>query len=166
MAVVSTTTVYRGLKAFSNARDHPRSLILGLGEVLPVERVQPGRAFRLAAAKWVCTMIEPIPPRFCQSDAASGDLRWVPDHDERVNPYGDPLSHDRAFFFACASRPLRRLSLLKKRRSSLRSDKVKKRQRTEGNLLTSSPTDNSHASERQPRYRVVLRGLRRRGTRR
>ena len=30
MAVVETTTVYRGLKAFSNARNHPRSLILGL----------------------------------------------------------------------------------------------------------------------------------------
>ena len=30
MAVVSTTTVYRGLKAFSNTRNHPRSLILGL----------------------------------------------------------------------------------------------------------------------------------------
>jgi len=30
MAVVPTTTVYRGLKAFSNARDHLRSLILGL----------------------------------------------------------------------------------------------------------------------------------------
>ena len=30
MAVVSTTTVYRGLKAFSNERDQPRSLILGL----------------------------------------------------------------------------------------------------------------------------------------
>ena len=30
MAVVPTTTVYRGLKAFSNARNHPRSLILGL----------------------------------------------------------------------------------------------------------------------------------------
>jgi hypothetical protein len=38
MAVVSTTTVYRGLKAFSNARDHQRSLILGLvcGCVSPV----------------------------------------------------------------------------------------------------------------------------------
>ncbi len=30
MAVVSTTPVYRGLKAFPNARDRPRSLILGL----------------------------------------------------------------------------------------------------------------------------------------
>ena len=30
MAVGSTTTVYRGLKAFPNARNHPRSLILGL----------------------------------------------------------------------------------------------------------------------------------------
>ncbi len=34
MAVLSTTTVYRGLKAFSNARDHQRSLILGLADIL------------------------------------------------------------------------------------------------------------------------------------
>ena len=36
--------------------------------------------------------MEPIPPRFCQSDAASDDLRWAADRDERMNPYGDPLS--------------------------------------------------------------------------
>ena len=43
-------------------------------------------------SKWVCTKIDPIPPRFCQSDAASANLRWAADRDDRMNLYGDALS--------------------------------------------------------------------------
>jgi len=42
--------------------------------------------------KWVCTRIEPIPPRFYRSDAASDDVRRAANPDERMNPYDDPLS--------------------------------------------------------------------------
>ncbi len=45
-----------------------------------------------SATKWVCTKIEPIPPRFCQSDAASDNFRRPADCGERMNLYGDALS--------------------------------------------------------------------------